>query len=113
MFQRVIDDVNHKLAEQAASGVPESMNFLRTGPRALFVGMAKTAACGLVRPDRLPASLWILVLYDGCVVIIRSFGIAVDGVSYMQLTELRDEGVWWLFFAAALIAYPRNTGYTK
>ncbi len=90
-----------------ASGVPESINFLRAGPGALFAGMAVTAAYGLARPERLIACLWILVLFNGCVVTVRLFGIVVDGVTPLQMTELRDEGISWLFFFAALIAHPR------
>ncbi len=88
----------------SASGVPESINFLRAGPGALFLGMAITAAVGLLRPKKLVACLWVIVLFDGCVVLLRLFGIAVDGVTDLQLRELRDEGVSWLFFLAALAA---------
>jgi hypothetical protein len=91
----------------SATGSPESINFLRAGPGALFTAMAITAAWGLVRPERLRACLAILVLYNGCVVAARLLGIAVDGLSPLQLTELRDEGISWLFFAAALAAHPR------
>ena len=90
-----------------ASRVPESINFLRTGPGALFAGMAITAAYGLARPERLVACLWVLVLFNGSIVALRLFGIVVDGMTPLQLTELRDEGVSWLFFVAALIAHPR------
>jgi hypothetical protein len=93
--------------EISASGVPESINFLRSGPGALFAGMAITAAYGLTRPADLPSCLWILVLFNGCVVAVRLYGIAVDGVTPMQLSELRDEGLSWLLFVAALIAHPR------
>ena len=93
----------------SASGVPESINFLRAGPGALFAGMAITAAYGLARPARLPACLWILVVFNGCVVAVRLMGIAVDGVTPMQMSELRDEGLSWLLFVAALVAYPRGT----
>ena len=92
----------------SASGVPESINFLRTAIGGLFAGMALTALYGLVRKDRLVASLCIIVLFDGCVVVLRLGGIAVDGVTPLQLTELRDEGVSWLFFVAALLAHPRD-----
>ena len=37
----------------SASGVPESINFLRAGPGALFLGMALFSACGLARTERL------------------------------------------------------------
>jgi hypothetical protein len=92
----------------AASGTPESFNFLRAGPGALFLGMAITAAVGLLRPQHFIACLWVLVLFDGCIVAVRLLGIAVDGLTPMQLTELRDEGVSWLFFIAALWSYPRS-----
>jgi hypothetical protein len=91
----------------SASGVPESINFLRAGPGTFFAGMAITAVYGLARPARLVQCLIILVLFNACVVAVRLYGIAVDGVSPIQLTELRDEGISWLFFVAALIAHPR------
>ncbi len=88
----------------SASGVPESINFLRAGPGALFLGMAIMAAVGLMQPKRLVDCLWVILLFDACVVSLRLFGIAVDGITDMQLRELRDEGVSWLFFLAALVA---------
>jgi hypothetical protein len=42
------------------------------------------------------------------VVAVRLFGIAVDGVSQMQLSELRNEGLSWLLFVASLVACPRQ-----
>jgi hypothetical protein len=92
----------------SATGVPESINFLRAGPGALFLGMALVAACGLARPAQLRACLLVLVIFNACVVAVRLFGIAVDGVSPMQLRELRDEGLSWLVFVAALLACPRH-----
>ena len=96
----------------SASGVPESINFLRTGPGALFLGMTLFAADGLARPGRLRTCLWVLVVMNACVVAVRLLGIAVDGVSPLQLSELRDEGVSWLLFVAALVACPRTVGRT-
>lgn len=60
----------------SASGVPESINFLRAGPGALFMGMAITAAFGLARPRRLVTSLWVIVPFDACVVAVRLFGMS-------------------------------------
>lgn len=91
-----------------ATGSPESVNFLRAGPGALFSGLAITAAYGLLRPGRLLACLWVVVIFNGCVVGARLLGIAVDGVTTLQLTELRDEGISWLFFLAALLVHPRS-----
>ena len=92
----------------SASGAPESVNFLRAGPGALFTGLAITALYGLVRRRRLLACLFVIVLFNGCVVAVRLLGIAVEGATPLQLTELRDEGISWLFFLAALIGYPRQ-----
>ena len=92
----------------SASGVPESINFLRAGPGALFLGMTLFAAWGLVQPARLYSCLWVLVVFNACVVAVRLFGIAADGFSPMQLSELRNEGLSWLLFVAALAACPRQ-----
>lgn len=92
----------------SATGSPESIAFLRVGVGGLFLGMAITSLYGLIRPSRLLAALWVIVLFDGCVVAMRLTGIFIDGVTPLQLTELRDEGVSWLFFVAALFAHPRN-----
>lgn len=91
----------------SASGSPESVNFLRAGPGALFTGMALTAAYGLARPSKLVACLWVLVVFNGCVVAARLTGIALEGATTLQLTELRDEGISWLLFVAAVVARPR------
>ncbi|MEI6127254.1 MAG: AMP-dependent synthetase, partial [Pseudomonadota bacterium] len=45
---------------------------------------------------------------DACVVGVRLFGIAVDGFSPVQLSELRNEGLSWLVFVAALVSCPRQ-----
>jgi hypothetical protein len=92
----------------SASGVPESINFLRAGPGALFLGMALFAAYGLARPAGLYSCLWVLVVFNACVVAVRLFGIIVDGVSPMQLRELRNEGLSWLLFVASLVTFPRQ-----
>ena len=91
----------------SATGSPESVNFLRAGPGALFLGLALYSGCGLIRPGRLVNCLWVLVIFNACVVGVRLFGIAVDGMSPVQLSELRNEGLSWLLFVAALAACPR------
>ena len=92
----------------SATGSPESINFLRAGPGALFLGLTLYAGYGLIRPGRLVNCLWVLVIFNACVVGVRLFGIAVDGTSPMQMRELRDEGLSWLLFVAALAACPRK-----
>jgi hypothetical protein len=88
----------------SANGVPESIAFLRVGPGAMFLFLAVTALYGLLRSKMLRTSLIILVAFNACVVGARLYGIALDGVSPLQLTELRDEGMSWLLFVAALWA---------
>ena len=92
----------------SATGSPESVNFLRAGPGALFLGLALYSGYGLIRPGRLVNCLWVLVIFNACVVGVRLFGIAVDGMSPVQLSELRNEGLSWLLFVAALAASPRR-----
>jgi len=92
----------------SATGTPESINFLRAGPGALFLGIALFAAYGLARPGQLRNCLWVVVIFNACVVSVRLFGIAVDGVTPVQLSELRNEGISWLLFVAALVACPRR-----
>jgi len=91
----------------SAEGSPQSANFIRVSVAALFLGQAIVAVWGLARPTNLVSSLKILVLFLGCTVAMRLFGITVEGVSDVQITELRDEGVSWVFFVAALITCPR------
>lgn len=92
----------------SATGSPESVNFLRAGPGALFTGLALTAAYGLARPSKLVACLWVIVVFNGCVVAARLTGITLEGATTLQLTELRDEGISWLLFVAALVSHPRR-----
>lgn len=92
----------------SAAGSPESINFLRAGPGALFLGLALYAGYGLIWRGRLVNCLWVLVIFNACVVGVRLYGIAVDGMSPVQLSELRNEGLSWLTFVAALAACPRK-----
>lgn len=92
----------------AVSGTPESLNFLRAGPGAMFTALAVTALYGLLRPRRFLTCLRFIVLFTACIVAARLYGIAVDGLTAVQLSELRDEGISWLLLALASAAYPRG-----
>lgn len=83
-------------------GSPHSITFLRTSLGAMFSAMAITAAYGLVRPKYLRVALIYLVVTNGCVVAARLIGFWQDGVTPTQLSELRNEGLSWLLFVAAL-----------
>jgi len=89
------------------SGTPESLNFLRAGPGAMFTALAATAFCGLVCPRHFIACMRFIALLVGCVVAARLYGMAVDGVTAIQVSELRDEGISWVFFVLALLSHPR------
>jgi hypothetical protein len=52
-------------------------------------------------------------LFNGCIVAGRLLGIVIDGPSALQLSELRDEGLSWLFFVAAFIVLPGKNNTTK
>lgn len=107
-FLYVVEPLDHiVMFGIAANGSPESVNFLRAGPGALFTGLAITAVYGLCRPSKLLACLWVIVVFNGCVVGARLLGIALEGANEMQLSELRDEGISWLAFVIALVVHPR------
>ncbi len=92
----------------SASGSQESIAFFRVAIGALFLGQALVAVWGLSRPANLVSSLKIIVLFLGCTVALRVLGIVSDGVTELQISELRDEGTSWLFFVLALITCPRS-----
>lgn len=86
------------------SGEPHSASFIRTGIGAFFVTQLVIAAAGLARPRWLAAALGLLALINGIILAGRVLGIALDGVSPMQWSELRTEGISWLVFVAAFVA---------
>ena len=96
----------------SATGSPESIAFLRVGPGAMFAFLALTALYGLLRPRYLRTSLIVLVVFNACVIGARLYGIVQDGATPIQLSELRDEGLSWLLFTAALFALPRTATAT-
>jgi hypothetical protein len=69
--------------------------------------MTCAAAIGLARPKRLAGALGVLVLFTGCVVAVRLYCMQTEGVTPVQMSELRNEGISWLFFVAALVLSPR------
>ena len=74
----------------------------------MFTALAATALYGLLRPKYFLACLSFIVLLTACIVAARLYGMAVDGVTRLQLSELRDEGLSWVFFVLALLACPRT-----
>lgn len=92
----------------AADVIPEYRGFLRSVAGAFFLGTSIISAWGLARAANLVPALKILTLYSACIVALRLLGIAQDGATELQLIELRDEGVSFLLFGAALLAHPRD-----
>ena len=72
------------------SGVPESINFLRAGPGAMFTTLALTSLYGLVRPQRFLTCLWFVVVLNACVVAARLYGI--DGGRHLDDAAYRAAG---------------------
>lgn len=84
-FLYVVQPLDHiEMFGIAANGTPESVNFLRAGPGALFTGLAISAIYGLCRPSKLLACLWVIVVFNGCVVGSRLLGIALEGANEMH-----------------------------
>ena len=81
--------------------------YVRTTTASMFLGIAVTAIYGLVRPTRFLACLWFVVVMNAAIVFTRIYGIAIDGYSPITIIELRDEGLSWLVFVAALFFAPR------
>ena len=81
--------------------------YVRTTTASMFLGIAVTAIYGLVRPARFLACLWFVVVMNAAIVFTRIYGIAIDCYSPITIVELRDEGLSWLVFVAALILAPR------
>ncbi|MDX2222763.1 MAG: hypothetical protein SFV21_08445 [Rhodospirillaceae bacterium] len=72
-----------------------------------FWTLALTALYGLIRPRHAYACLSLLTFMLACVVATRLTGFLTDGVDAKQITELRDEGLSFIVFVAAWLAYPR------
>jgi hypothetical protein len=72
-----------------------------------FWTLALTALYGLIRPRHAFACLSLLTFMLACVVATRLTGFLTDGVDAKQITELRDEGLSFVVFVAAWLAYPR------
>ncbi len=90
------------------SGEPHSVTFLRTGLGAMFTSLLITSVLGLVRPSLFLTCLSFVVGVMTVIVALRVFGLAVDGVSAKNLSELQTEGVCWLIFVSGWLAYPRS-----
>jgi hypothetical protein len=90
------------------SGEAHSITFLRTGLGTLFSSLFLASAIGLVRPKLFMTCLTIIVTVMAIIVALRLYGLAIDGVTDKNLSELRNEGSFWLLFVTAWIAHPRD-----
>ena len=90
------------------SGEPHSVTFLRTGLGAMFTSLFLTSALGLLRPSQFLTCMTFVVGVMTVIVALRLFGLALDGVSAKNLSELQTEGLCWLIFVSGWLAYPRT-----
>lgn len=90
------------------SPTPEAISFIRVTAGALFLSLLLCSLWGLSSRARYRPGLALIVLLNGCIVAGRLLGITLDGATPSQFVELRDEGVSWLLFVAALWLLPRE-----
>lgn len=95
--------VDFGIAVEGAIG----LTTVRIGYGMGFWALALTALYGLIRPRHAFACLSLLTFMLACVVATRLTGFLTDGSDAKQITELRDEGLSFIVFAAAWLAYPR------
>jgi hypothetical protein len=91
------------------SGEAHSITFLRTGLGAMFSSLFFCCLIGLVKPQHFLTCLTFVVGVMTMIVALRLYGLAVDGVTPKNMSELRNEGLGWLIFLSGWIAYPRQT----
>ncbi|MEQ8734947.1 MAG: hypothetical protein RIC29_08490 [Rhodospirillaceae bacterium] len=89
------------------SGEAHSVTFLRTGVGAMFSSLFFAALIGLARPKLFMTCLTIIVGVMTIIVALRVYGLIVDGITDKNLSELRTEGLSWLFFVSGWVSYPR------
>lgn len=92
------------------SGEAHSITFLRTSLGAMFSSLFFASAIGLLRPRLFLTCLTIVVGAMTMIVTLRLYGLAVDGVTAKNISELRTEGLSLLVFISGWIAYPRVSG---
>jgi hypothetical protein len=81
---------------------PHAYSAIRAGFGAQFLGLGLTAWWGIFsKPNRYTALL-IVTIFTAVIVLCRLIGLALDGVTPMNLTELRDEGISLIIFIIAL-----------
>ncbi|MDG2243636.1 MAG: hypothetical protein P8L66_09085 [Rhodospirillaceae bacterium] len=91
------------------SGEPHSITFLRTSLGAMFYGLFFTFAIGLVRPHLFVTGLTVVIGFMTAIVVWRFYGLAIGGITDTNLSELRNEGLFLLFFISGWVSYPRSS----
>ena len=89
------------------SGEAHSITFLRTSLGAMFSSLFFASAIGLLRPRLFLTCLTIVVGAMTMIVALRLYGLAVDGVTAKNISELRNEGLSLLVFVSGWASYPR------
>lgn len=81
---------------------PHAYSAIRAGFGAQFLGLAVTAWWGIFSSAHRSTALAIITVFTAIIVACRLTGIFIDGITPMNLTELRDEGASLIIFAMAL-----------
>lgn len=92
----------------SVSGEAHSITFLRTGVGGMFASLFLASLIGLVRPRLFYPCLTFIVGVNAMIVLLRLYGLAVDGITPTNISELRDEGIGWLVLFSGWLACPRN-----
>ena len=90
------------------SGEAHSVTFLRTGVGAMFSSLFLASLIGLARPKLFMTCLTMIVGVMTIIVVLRVYGLSVDGVTDKNLSELRTEGLSWILFISGWLSYPRT-----
>lgn len=81
---------------------PHAYSAIRAGFGAQFLGLAAIAWWGIFSKSQRWLALVIVAALTGIIVICRLFGLVIDGVTPLNFTELRDEGISLLIFLLAV-----------
>ena len=81
---------------------PHAYSAIRAGFGAQFLGLAFIAWWGIFFKAQRWSALAIVTVLTGIIVICRLVGLTVDGMTPINLTELRDEGISFVVFLLAV-----------
>jgi hypothetical protein len=87
---------------------PHAYSAIRAGFGAQFIALGLTAWWGIFSKNNRYHALLIVTVFTAVIVLCRLIGLTIDGVTPMNLTELRDEGISLIIFVIALACAHRT-----